>query len=147
MEANLQAIVDNVSDESRPAVNLLKATIEYKAESDLAAQKLADDVVFLCRAEDINLKPVQKGSSGYLTSVWHILIMFSRCIPTDHPWQDKMVKAIENLRLRDGVAPSMVSTRMITLKRLRRTNDNKSEPSGMARSTWSFIMHERDMGR
>lgn len=86
----------------RPMYNLLRATLQYPADTELVAAKLAEDIKFICQAED-----QKDGVKGSIFFIWTIVIDIARCVPPDHPWQDCLVRAIDNLRQREGAVPGM----------------------------------------
>ncbi|KAI0006249.1 hypothetical protein F4779DRAFT_597146 [Xylariaceae sp. FL0662B] len=102
MEEYLQIIEDaGFPDYLRVIFNLLKATLQYPtANPRLTAAKLADDINFICQAED---RP--GGIPNVILWVWSEVIDLATCIPPDHPWQDALVQAVENLRQREGAVP------------------------------------------
>lgn len=113
MEAALQYIQDTCPESGQAIIKILRGTIEYDADLSLVADKLADDIVFICRAEDAKFSARSEGNDAgiqrALSYVWEVLILFSLHIPSDHEWQDRIVKAVQNLRRREGTAPGMVS--------------------------------------
>lgn len=113
MSIDLQYILDTASVAERAILTVFKATLDYEADTSLAAAKLAEDVKFVCRAEDAKVASRTEGSKvgleGSLFTVWWLLLDIARCTPSGHPWQDRLVQAVEILRQTEGVAPGAVS--------------------------------------
>lgn len=105
MEVSLEGVVRGsaLNGSCRAILNLLKATIQYPADTNVKAAKLADEIKFICQAA------YGRGDSvgGVLLYVWWMIIEISQCIPPDHPWQDCLVEAIWCLRQQEGTVPSM----------------------------------------
>ncbi|KAI1116736.1 hypothetical protein F5Y14DRAFT_406422 [Nemania sp. NC0429] len=103
MEMDLPSSEDLEHDAfERPMYNLLRATLQYPADTESLAAKLAEDIVFICQAE-----AQKEGVKGFLFFIWTIIIDIARCVPPDHPWQDCLVRAIHHLRQREGIVPGM----------------------------------------
>lgn len=113
MEVDLQNLVGTAGDFQSPMLSLLRATLEYEADTSLVGAKLAEDIKFICKAEALKVasrtEGSKKGTEGALFYVWWLVIDIARCIPPDHPWQDRLVQAVEHLRHEEGVAPNSVS--------------------------------------
>ncbi|KAI0390910.1 hypothetical protein F5Y17DRAFT_461341 [Xylariaceae sp. FL0594] len=75
--------------------NLLAATLEYDAGTDLKSAKLAEDINFVAAGTDNNA----------LWYAWSLVIQMSRHIPPDHPFQDCLVQAVGLLRQAEGEVP------------------------------------------
>lgn len=116
MKIDLEGLVDQVNDYERPAARIFKATLEYEADAALIASKLAEDIQFVCRAEDLHTAsqvgegpdPAEK-NSGFLHWVWMLVVDIARMAPPDHPLQDALVLALDILRQKEGIAPGTVS--------------------------------------
>ncbi|KAI3327721.1 hypothetical protein HD806DRAFT_332679 [Xylariaceae sp. AK1471] len=103
MDVSLQFVEDfNMKDSDRAIFNILKATLQYTADTKVKSAKLAEDIKFICQAEDRT-----DGISDVILYVWSLVIEISQCIPPDHPWQDCLLQAIYNLRQQEGTVPGM----------------------------------------
>ncbi|KAI1213843.1 uncharacterized protein F4807DRAFT_409338 [Annulohypoxylon truncatum] len=98
MEVDLKKFEDHelLQDFDRPIYNMLKATLQYPADPKSIGAKLAGDITFMCRT------PMLDGSPADTCSMWTVIIQLSRYIPPDHPWQDSLVQAVDNLRQQEG---------------------------------------------
>lgn len=85
MSVDLQKLVDSVDGFERPVVSLLRATLEYEADTSLVAVKLADDIKFICRVEVFKIAgrsgDSNEGLEDSLFYVWMLVIDIARCIP------------------------------------------------------------------
>lgn len=123
MKIHLKRLVDQANDYERPAAKIFKATLEYEADTALIAAKLADDIQFVCRAEDRHTAsqvgeeadPAEK-NSGFLHWVWMLVVDIARMAPPDHPLQDALVLALNILRQKEEIAPGAVSLQQCSQK-------------------------------
>lgn len=79
------------SDSERAIFDVLRASLQYPAKSPTKSAKLADDIIFFCRAQDIAL-------GGILWQVWSVLIDIIYFIPSGHSWQDDLIESLVILR-------------------------------------------------
>lgn len=102
MDIDLQFVeARNLESYERAVLNVLKATLQYPADPQRKAEKLASDIVFFCQAE--------KGADevdALLWSIWSIIIDVACCIPPGHPWQDSLIACLDILRRQDGAVPN-----------------------------------------
>ncbi|KAI1497566.1 hypothetical protein F5X99DRAFT_396471 [Biscogniauxia marginata] len=102
MEVDLQGL-DNLDfpDFMRAIFNILRATLQYPADNTkLTAAKLAEDIKFVCQAEDRS-----GGIGGVILFTWMVVIEISQYVPPNHPWQDCLVQAVENLHQQEDAVP------------------------------------------
>lgn len=113
MVTDLQLLVDDTEEYERPIARLIATTVAYEADTGLKAAKLANDIKFICQAEDIKVKSRSNGSTEgieeVLSNIWYLVIDIARLTPPNHPRQNCLVEAVEILRQTEGTAPSMVS--------------------------------------
>ncbi|XXH00800.1 hypothetical protein Hte_007151 [Hypoxylon texense] len=99
MDINLQYAYDQtLSDLGRAVFNVLKATLQYPAEPQAKAMKLADDIKFFDKSSDENT------DADWVT--WLVVLDIACCIPPDHPWQNSLVQSLDALRQRDESTPT-----------------------------------------
>lgn len=96
MELSLQYVQDqSFSDLGRAIFDIIKATLQYPAEPQAKAIKLANDVKFFYEASHQTTDTVD-------WETWWVVLDVVCCIPPDHPWQDSLVQSLDILRQRDG---------------------------------------------
>ncbi|KAI0100921.1 hypothetical protein GGR51DRAFT_563801 [Nemania sp. FL0031] len=84
----------------RAIFNILKASLEYTASTEIKSAKLAQDINFIVSAENRD-----DGIPHILHYIWSLILEISQCIPSEHPWQDSLLQAIAGLRQQDGIVP------------------------------------------
>ncbi|XDG07215.1 hypothetical protein ABKA04_006830 [Annulohypoxylon sp. FPYF3050] len=98
MEPDLTGFEDGkFCDYQLDTYRLIKVNLQYPAEPKYIAAKLVEDIVFLCTTPRLNGE-----NACDIFFVWDVIIQMSRYIPPDHPWQDSLVQAVDNLRHREG---------------------------------------------
>ena len=79
------------TDSERAIFNVLRATLQYPATPSAKNEKLANDMIFLCKKQDADV-------GGMLWGIWTTLIDIVYLIPPDHPWQNSLVQSLLILR-------------------------------------------------
>ncbi|KAL9612021.1 MAG: hypothetical protein Q9167_003347 [Letrouitia subvulpina] len=79
------------TDLERAIFVILRATLHYLSTPQTKSAKIADDIIFFCKAQDIALGSI-------LWQVWSVLIEIIYFIPSDHEWQYSLVQALVILR-------------------------------------------------
>ncbi|KAI8628014.1 hypothetical protein F5Y19DRAFT_486337 [Xylariaceae sp. FL1651] len=98
---NLQYVEEHYLEDPDPAMfKVLKATLQYPGLTKVKAAKLANDINFICEAEDRS-----DGFKGPTIYLWTLVIGIASCIPPDHSWQDCLVQAVGILRQREDIVP------------------------------------------
>ncbi|KAI0890660.1 uncharacterized protein GGS22DRAFT_184007 [Annulohypoxylon maeteangense] len=101
MEVGLKKFEETeIFDFGRPIYNALKSTLQHPAEPKVIGAKLAKDITSICEAGIENVADV-------IPYVWTVIIQMSRHVSPDHPWQDCLVQAVDNLRQQEGAVPGM----------------------------------------
>lgn len=96
MDVNLQFVESDLADYERPMYKVLKATLEYPADPEAKALKLADDIRFVTGwKDDVD------DASCVLWQLWSLVLNIAKCIPPDHPWQQSLILALDTLQRRD----------------------------------------------
>lgn len=113
MESSLDVLVERLEGFDLSSMKILKATLEYEADTDLLASKLADDIKFICQAEDAKFRSTSEDSdqqviNGALRFIWAHIFDIARVTPPDHQRQDCLVKTLESLRQEKGTVPGEV---------------------------------------
>ncbi len=83
MEINLRfAQYKTFTELGRAIFNVLKSTLQYPAEPQTKALKLADDIKFFHESAH------ETSDADWVT--WCVVLDIACCIPPDHPWQDSL---------------------------------------------------------
>lgn len=99
MEINLRfAQYKTFTELGRAIFNVLKATLQYPAEPQTKALKLADDIKFFHESAH------ETSDADWVT--WCVVLDIACCIPPDRPWQDSLVQSLDTLRQRYGSGPT-----------------------------------------
>ncbi|KAK0645294.1 hypothetical protein DIS24_g8068 [Lasiodiplodia hormozganensis] len=98
VEVNFQSVEDIEFTASERAIfNVLKATLQYPANPQTKATKLAADIEFFCNSAE--------GAAAIdelLWYLWAVIVEIAQQIPPGHPWQVSLIESLDNLRQRDG---------------------------------------------
>lgn len=98
VKANLQSVEDIEFTASERAIfNVLKATLQYPANPETKAGKLAADIEFFCKSAE--------GAAAVdelLWYIWAVIVEIAQQIPPAHPWQVSLIESLDNLRQRHG---------------------------------------------
>lgn len=96
--ANLQSVEDiEFTACERAIFNVLKATLQYPANPETKAEKLAADIEFFCKSAE--------GAAAIdelLWYTWAVTVEIAQRIPPAHPWQVSLIESLDNLRQRHG---------------------------------------------
>jgi hypothetical protein len=99
MEINLQAIAGtNLPKPQREIFDTFTTSLYSKGNSQAHAKTIADAIHRLCHATES-----EDHVGNILWNLWSVLIDIVQRIPPDHPWQETLVRALDNLRHRNGV--------------------------------------------
>ncbi|KAI0831594.1 hypothetical protein F5Y06DRAFT_281381 [Hypoxylon sp. FL0890] len=81
----------------RSMLKVLKATFEYPANPQVKGARLANDICFFCESAE-----GETGGGPLLYKTWFLVLDIASYIPPEHPWQTSLIRAIDDLRRRDG---------------------------------------------
>lgn len=99
MEIDLQAIAGtNLPKPQRRIFDTITTALSSKGNSQAHVKTIADAIHCLCHATDS-----EDHVGNVLWNLWSVLIDIVQRIPPDHPWQETFVRALDNLRHRNGV--------------------------------------------
>lgn len=104
-DPNLQAI-EGSSEEKEEAAshpdgeervhNVLKATLQVHASTNVKGAKLAEDIVYLIDGA-ASVSEAQEPAD-----IWWRVLLIAGCTPPHHPWHSALIEAIKLLRQREG---------------------------------------------
>lgn len=93
MEINPELVEDtNYTDSDRTIFNALKDALQDSANPQASA-KVADAINAICGSAQ---------GDEILPDIWSVIIDIARCIPPGHPYQDSLVRSLDELRGQDG---------------------------------------------
>lgn len=105
MDVDLQSLEKiQFSSRERAIFNILKATLEYPANSQAKSELLVEDIIFFCEPVEDGVEPV-----NILWELWAVIIDIASCIPPGHSWQESLVQSLNSLRQRNSTVPGEVS--------------------------------------
>lgn len=96
MDVDLQFVEADLEDHERPMYNVLRATLEFPADPEAKASKLADDIRFMS-----GWKNESSHADCVLWQLWRLILNIAKCIPVGHPWQHSLIQALDILQRRD----------------------------------------------
>ena len=91
---------DNLTDSERPMFNVLKATLQYPANSVVKGTKLTNDINFFCSSQEDGVNV-----DATLWEIWRLILDIASCIPHSHAWHDSLVQSLQSLRRQAGAIP------------------------------------------
>lgn len=99
-DINLQSVEQhNVTASQKNIFALMTTCLPGPEEQSSKSVKLADEIRRLgASSEDVSL---------FLWDLWMIVVDIAFLTPADHPWQDVLVGAVENLRQTGGCAANL----------------------------------------
>ena len=102
MELNLHAIADDAGiifeTIEQEIFDTITTSLNSKGNSQAHAKTIADAIHRLCPATES-----EDHIAVVLWNLWSVFLHIVELVPLEHPWQDTLVRALDNLRHRKGV--------------------------------------------
>ncbi|KEY70808.1 hypothetical protein S7711_11482 [Stachybotrys chartarum IBT 7711] len=78
-------------------LNIFKGALEYPADIEAQASKIANDIVYCC--SNVNS---EEEIDGTFLAIWDVTFDLASYITPNHKWQQSLIRALEIIRQREG---------------------------------------------